>query len=311
MKLFSPIPFCICLAILLPACVSNKQYTEMQANLKKELNAVKATQFQTDKAHKHTIAKLDVCNNDKRTYQSEIDKLNNILAMRREQIGDLKDQLLDAKTQRDKQLTQVGDLTVLSQSASENMKETLEQLESKDLYIRYLQNMKSKADSINLALAINLKSVLHNGIDDEDIEIQVDKTVVFINMSDKMLYISGSYNLTNRAHEVLGKIAKIIASRPELEVMVEGYTDNVPIKTSCIVDNWDLSVKRATSVIRTLQESYGVDPNKLIAAGRGEYNTLATNETLEGRAINRRTRIILLPKLNQFYDLLAYNNEMN
>jgi chemotaxis protein MotB len=181
-------------------------------------------------------------------------------------------------------------------------------LEKKDDYIQLLQLAKTKADSINLALAVNLKSVLQKGIADEDIEIKVDKTVVFINISDKMLYRTGSYNLTDRAFEVLEKIAQIVVSRPELEVMIEGYTDNVPISTDCIDDNWDLSVKRATSVVRTLQNRFGVDPNRLIAAGRGEYNTLASNDTAEGRATNRRTRIILLPKLDQFYDLLNPNN---
>src|ERR1019366_407929 len=155
----------------------------------------------------------------------------------------LKDQLADCKSQRDKQLTQVGDLTVLSKGANENINKTLAQLENKDKYIQMLLEAKSKADSINLALAINLKGVLKEGLDDKDVEIKVDKTVVYINLSDKMLYTLGSYTLTPRAKEVLGKIASIVSSRPEVDVMVEGYTDNKPISTSCMVDNWDLSVK--------------------------------------------------------------------
>ena len=119
-----------------------------------------------------------------------------------------------------------------------------------------------------------------------------------------MLYQSGSYQITSRANEVLSKIAQIVQSRPDLEVMVEGYTDNVPINNGCIDDNWELSVLRATSVVRALQDQHSIDPNRLIAAGRGEYNTLADNSTAEGRATNRRTRIIILPKLDQFYDLL-------
>ena len=221
-----------------------------------------------------------------------------------EQIKDLKDQIADIRKSRDNQVQAVGDLTVLSQSASNNIKTTLDQLEGKDRYIKYLQAAKSQADSINLVLAVNLKSVLKDGIDDQDVEIKVDKTVVFINLSDKMLYQSGSANITTRANDVLGKIAKIVASRPDVEVMVEGYTDNVAIKNACIEDNWDLSVKRATSVVRALQKNFKIDPNKLIAAGRGEYNTLADNATAEGRSTNRRTRIIIMPKLNQFYDLL-------
>jgi chemotaxis protein MotB len=168
-----------------------------------------------------------------------------------------------------------------------------------------LQAARTKADSINLALAVNLKSVLNDGLNDQDVEVSVDKTVVMINLSDKMLYQSGSANLTSRANEVLGKIAKIIEARPDFEVMVEGYTDNVPISNSCITDNWDLSVKRATSVVRTLQKNFKIDPNRLIAAGRGEYNALASNDTADGRSTNRRTRIIILPKLDQFYDLLG------
>lgn len=177
----------------------------------------------------------------------------------------------------------------------------------KDKYIQLLQAAKTKADSINLALAVNLKGVLSEGLDDKDVEVKVDKTVVFVNLSDKMLFQSGSSNLTPRASEVLGKIAKIVESRPELEVMVEGYTDNVPIKNACMDDNWDLSVKRATSVVRVLQKNFNVNPNRLIAAGRGEYNTLASNSTDAGRSTNRRTRIIILPKLDQFYDLLNPN----
>ncbi|MEO6038374.1 MAG: flagellar motor protein MotB, partial [Saprospiraceae bacterium] len=207
----------------------------------------------------------------------------------------------------DKQLTQVGDLTVLSQSANENIKETLAQLQKKDQYIHLLQAAKTKADSINLALSVNLKGALKDGIEDKDVDIKVDKTVVMINLSDKMLFQSGSSNLTPKANEVLGKIAKIVESRPDLEVMVEGYTDNVPIKNNCVTDNWDLSTKRATSVVRVLQKTYNVNPNRLIAAGRSEYNTLANNDTPDGRATNRRTRIIILPKLDQFYDLLNPN----
>jgi chemotaxis protein MotB len=230
--------------------------------------------------------------------------MNSVKTLREEQVNDLRAQLNDCRSQRDKQLTQVGDLTVLSQSANENMKLTLSQLAAKDKYIHLLQAAKTKADSLNLALAVNLKSQLAQGIEDQDVEIKIDKTVVMINLSDKMLYQSGSANLTTKANDVLAKIASIVNQRPDLEVMVEGYTDNVPISNDCIKDNWDLSVKRATSVIRVLQNKYKIDPNRLIAAGRGEFNALASNDTREGRSTNRRTRIIILPKLDQFYDLL-------
>ncbi|MEK7257139.1 MAG: OmpA family protein, partial [Bacteroidota bacterium] len=236
--------------------------------------------------------------------QQDLRDAQNSTQVKQDQVTDLRAQLDDCKKQRDKQLSQVGDLTVLSQSANENIKQTLSQLEKKDKYIHLLQAAKSKADSINLALAINLKQVLKDGIEDEDVEVKVDKTVVFINLSDKMLFQTGSSKINTQANEVLGKISQIVASRPDLEVMVEGYTDNVPIKTACLDDNWDLSVKRATSVVRALQVTHKIDPNRLIAAGRGEWNTLAGNETPEGRSTNRRTRIIILPKLDQFYDLL-------
>ncbi|NJO87319.1 MAG: OmpA family protein [Lewinella sp.] len=227
---------------------------------------------------------------------------------RQEQIVTLNEQILDLRKQRDQTVQQVGDLTVLSQGANQNINQTLAQLEGKDRYIRLLQNAKSKADSINLALAVNLKSVLAQGIEDKDVEVKVDKTVVFINLSDKMLYESGSYNISTRSSEVLSKIAQIVKSRPEVDVMIEGYTDNVPISTTCVKDNWDLSVLRATSVARALQTRHGVDPNKIIPAGRGQFNALADNSTAEGRATNRRTRIIILPKLDQFYDLLNPSN---
>jgi chemotaxis protein MotB len=245
--------------------------------------------------------KLSLC-------EQERSNAKNAQRIYEEQIQFLKSQLADCQELRDKQLSQVGDLTKLNKSANDNIKETLTQLERKDKYLMLLQTAKTRADSINLALAVNLTGVLRDGIEDRDIEVKVDKTVVFVNLSDKMLYQSGNSNLTPRAQEVLGKIAQIVSSRPELEVMVEGYTDNVPISSPCFDDNWDLSVKRATSVIRVLQKQYKINPNRLIAAGRGEYNTLASNDTEAGRAANRRTRIIILPRLDQFYDLLNPSN---
>lgn len=285
-----------CAGFLMTACVAKKEFLAVQTELER-------TNLQLESSRKE----LSVCGNEKVRLQSDLRNSENSLKLRQEQMVDLRAQLDDCKSQRDKQLNQVGDLTVLSQSANENIKETLSQLEGKDKYIRLLQAAKTKADSINLALAVNLKNVLKDGIEDEDVEIQVDKTVVFVNLSDKMLYESGSATLSSRANEVLGKIAQIVQSRPGVEVMVEGYTDNVPIKTNVMKDNWDLSVLRSTAVVRSLQWTHKVDPNRLIAAGRGQYNALTSNDTAEGRSTNRRTRIIILPKLNQFYDLLNPN----
>lgn len=285
-----------CFGLFMTSCISKKELLSVQQQL--------------EAANKD----LGKCGEDLNAYmnrlsscQAELKSTQSSLALRQEQINDLKDQINDIRAQRDAQLNQVEDLTSLSQSASDNIAETLSQLESKDKYINLLQAAKTRADSINLALAVNLKTVLKDGIEDEDVQVEVDKTVVFINLSDNMLFSSGSSQITTRAREVLGKIAKIIESRPELEVMIEGYTDNVPIKSDCLEDNWDLSVKRATSVVRILQWGFEIDPNRLIAAGRGQYNALATNDTPEGRSTNRRTRIIIMPKLDQFYDLLNPN----
>lgn len=285
-----------CFGLVWSGCVSKKQFASLQT----ELDSANADLKKCDVSLNEYMTKLSNCEQAKSEMAIQSKNAENIIKIREEQIEKLEKQL-------EGQMTQVGDLTVLSQSANENIKETLSQLENKDKYIQLLQAAKTKADSINLALAVNLKGALKDGIEDEDVNIKVDKTVVMINLSDKMLFTSGKSDLTPRAKEVLGKIATIIEQRPDLEVMVEGYTDNVPIKNSCTPDNWALSVQRSTSVVRVLQDDYNVNPDRLIAAGRGEYNALASNETAEGRATNRRTRIIIMPKLNQFYDLLNPN----
>ena len=288
------LPFLLIILLVgLSSCVSKKKYESLQTDLasRDELLA------QRNQEINRYMQQLAECERREMQLTNRIDNAESQAAIRQEQIDDL-------RKQRDAQLEQVGDLTVLSQGANQNIGKTLEQLQGKDQYIRLLQAAKSKADSINLALAVNLKGALADGIEDEDVNIQVDKTVVYINLSDKMLYRSGSYQITERASEVLAKIASIAKDRPNLEIMVEGYTDNVPINTSCVKDNWDLSVLRATAVVKALQNKFDIDPNRLVAAGRGEYNQLVDNSTAENRSTNRRTRIILLPKLNQFYDLL-------
>jgi chemotaxis protein MotB len=292
------------LSLLGTGCVTKKKFKSIEAELaqaNKDLG--KCGENLND-----YMNRLSVCENDRDRCKQDLFNLQNTLKIREEQVGFLQKEVEDAKKLRDKQLSQVGDLTTLNKSANDNIRETLSQLERKDKYILLLQNAKTRADSINLALAVNLKSVLREGFDDKDVEVKVDKTVVFVNLSDKMLFQSGSSTLTPRAQDVLGKIAQIVESRPDLEVMVEGYTDNVPINNNCLEDNWDLSVKRSTAVVRVLQKQYKINPNRLIAAGRGEYNALAPNDTETGRATNRRTRIIILPKLDQFYDLLNPSN---
>lgn len=279
------------IAISFSSCVvSKKKYTALQTQLH---------QSQQDAAS---------CENAAARLRSDNKNLTVSLAGKEELVTDLRSQLEDCKKIRDKQLTAVGDLTVLTQAANDNIKETLAQLERKDKYIHLLQAAKSKADSLNLALAVNLKGVLKDGLDDKDVDIKVDKTVVFINLSDNVLFKKGSSDLCTQASSVLAKIAKIIESRPELEVMVEGYTDSDPIKNACNKDNWDLSVRRSTSVVRLLQSEFKINPNRLIAAGRAEFNELVPNTTPENKAANRRTRIIILPKINEFYELLDPKN---
>jgi chemotaxis protein MotB len=197
----------------------------------------------------------------------------------------------------------VGNVTTLSSKGAENLEKSLESLKEKDLKITRLQDALTKKDSVTLALVTSLKSSV--GINDPDIEINVEKGVVFISISDKLLFKSGSYNVTDRAKEVLGKVAKVIKSKPDFECMIEGHTDNVPyISNGVLLDNWDLSVKRSTSIIRVLTKDLGVSPKQLIAAGRSEFIPLVDNNSAENRATNRRTRIVVMPKIDQFYDMI-------
>jgi chemotaxis protein MotB len=285
--------FFFIVAVSFSSCVAKKKFIDLQARYDKaQTDLVKCGDSVQD--YKDRLAAMS------RTNQEN----ENSKIQRETQITNLNEQIADLRKTRDKQLEAVGNLTVLSKEANANIDKTLSQLEQKDKYINLLRAARTKTDSLNLALALNLTKVLSNGIEDQDIEVKVDKTVVMVNLSDKMLFTSGSAKISAKANAVLEKIAQIVKSRPELEVMVEGYTDNVAINTDCVTDNWDLSVKRATSVVRVMQQTFNIDPNKLIAAGRGEFNALTSNSTPEGRTTNRRTRIILMPKLDQFYDLL-------
>ena len=286
--------------LILSSCVGKKKFTAVE----EDLVSTKTEVMNLNNELSDLSSTNEQCKADNVRLANQISQMNAESSNNVQQIDNLREQVADLKRQRDQQLDQIGNLTVLSKSANENISQTLAQMQAKDEYINRLSAAKSKADSLNLALAVNLTSVLKDNINDQDIDVQVDKTVVYINLSDKMLYKSGSATLTSRAKEILGKIAKIVESRPDVEVMVEGHTDNVPISTADIKDNWDLSVKRATSVVRVLNKTYGIAPEKLIASGRGEYAPLTSNDTREGRSTNRRTRIIIMPKLDQFYELL-------
>ena len=183
----------------------------------------------------------------------------------------------------------------------------MENIGAKDSYIQTLQQQIAHKDSLNMALVMNLKGAVGD-MNDQDINIKVDKGVVYIDISDKLLFKTAKYDVTAEAKTVLGKVAKVLKNQPDIEFMVEGHTDNVEYKGGGLVlDNWDLSVKRATSVVRILQKEYGLDPAKMAAAGRGEYNPVGENTTKEGRASNRRTRIVILPQLDQFFKLLEPN----
>ena len=208
------------------------------------------------------------------------------------------------KDNNNQAIKQLENLSVISSSQAESIKKSLENIGSKDSYIQNLQSALNRKDSLNMALVMNLKGAIGN-LDDKDINIKVDKGVVYIDISDKMLFKSGSYDVTDRASEVLGKVAMVLKNQPDIEFMVEGHTDNVAVKPgSILLDNWYLSVKRATAVVRILQKQYGLNPTKMAAAGRGEYSPVADNTAADGRAANRRTRIVILPQLDQFFKLL-------
>ncbi len=227
-----------------------------------------------------------------------------------DKVSTLKTSVDDLKKDKQNTLQQVENLTVLTQGASDNIKETLAQLSKKDKYINRIRAAATKKDSLNLVVAFHLKKELQQGIDDEDIQVNVEKTVVFISISDKLLFKSGSYTISDKASVVLGKVATVVNGQPEMDVMIEGHTDDTPVtKGSSIKDNWGLSVLRATSIVRELQNKYSVAPNRLIAAGRGSYVPLATNDTPANKAKNRRTKIIILPRLNQFFELLEQKAE--
>lgn len=195
------------------------------------------------------------------------------------------------------------DLTMLTSKGAENLEKSLESLKEKDLKISRLQDALTRKDSVTLALVSSLKSSV--GISDPDIEINVEKGVVFISIADKLLFKTGSYEVSDKAKGVLAKVAKVVNDKPDFECMVEGHTDNVPLNGSgVLLDNWDLSVKRSTSIIRVLTNQLGVKPEQLIAAGRSSYIPLVANDSAENRARNRRTRIVVLPKIDQFYDMI-------
>ncbi|MBW2937631.1 OmpA family protein [Aureisphaera sp. CAU 1614] len=262
--------------LVLTSCVSKKQYAELEAKQKKTQDLLNTA-----------TVKLNACEADKAAANATIAALEKRVA--------------DLKQDKDDLIKSSKDLTMLTKQGATNLEKSLESLKEKDLKISRLQDALNKKDSVTLALVTSLKKEV--GLNDQDIQINVEKGVVFISLSDKVLFKSGSYELSNRANEILGKVATVINSKPDFEALVEGHTDNVPYRSGVLLDNWDLSAKRATAVVRKLKE-LGANPAQLIAAGRGEYVPLVPNTTAENKSTNRRTKIYVLPKIDQFYSMI-------
>lgn len=268
--------FSLCAAFFLTSCVSKKQYAELEAKQK-----------QTQDLLNTATVKLNDCLTEKAAASARNSELQARLA--------------DMKKTNEDLIQSSKDLTMLTSKGATNLEKSLESLKEKDLKITRLQDALNKKDSVTLALVTSLKKEV--GINDPDINIDVEKGVVYISLSDKVLFKSGSYEPTGRAREILQKVATVINGKPNFEAMVEGHTDSVPYRSGVLLDNWDLSVKRATTIVRIL-EDLGVSSNRLIAAGRADKVPLVSNDTAANRATNRRTRILVLPKIDQFYDMI-------
>lgn len=265
-------------AITLTSCVSNKKYSSLQGEydaLNKEYNATQ-------------MALAESRANNK--------SLETMLAEARKRNQELKDDYAALQGSLDQSLKQ-------SAQGSVNISKLVDEINASNKYIKQLVEAKSKSDSLNMVLTNNLTRSLSRD-ELQDVDIKVLKGVVYISLADNMLFKSGSYQINERAMETLSKIAKIIKDYRDYDVLVEGNTDNVPISRTNIRNNWDLSALRASSVVQVLQTKFGVSPSRLSAAGRGEYNPIADNSTDTGRQRNRRTEIIITPKLDQFLDLI-------
>jgi chemotaxis protein MotB len=267
----------ICL-ISLASCVSGRKFK----NLKKNYEDLNYT-------YTNTAANLSIC---KKETSSLLDKKK-----------ELEDQIEELKNNKNQVIKQLEDLSVITTKQAESIKVSLDNIGSKDNYIQNLQQQISRKDSLNMSLVMNLKSSLA-GMSDKDIDIKIEKGVIYIDISDKILFKSGEYYISRTADTLLGRIARILKSQPDVEFMVEGHTDNAPYSSGILLDNWDLSVKRATSVVRILQYVYGLNPANMVAAGRSEYKPIAPNIGEEEKSLNRRTRIIILPQLDQFFRML-------
>ncbi|MEZ0538235.1 OmpA/MotB family protein [Fibrella arboris] len=275
---------------LLSSCAASKKQKAELANLQS--------------AHEKTLADLNNC--DKRTteLQSTIKSKDAELASKVTQLSDLQSQVDYLKKTNTNLLDRMSDLSVVSKQGAESIKKSLETLNEQTKYVNNINNQIRSKDSLNLALVMNLKRSLAD-INDQDVQVEVKKGVVYVSISDKLLFNSGKFDVNPQAEAVLEKVAKVVNDHNELDILVEGHTDAVPFVSGVLRDNWDLSVLRATAVSRVLQTKFGVAPTRLTAGGRGEYSPKDDNATPEGRKSNRRTEIILTPKLDQFFNLLS------
>jgi chemotaxis protein MotB len=265
--------------LCITSCVSTKKFNSLQANY----NSLQAANNQLTR--------------DGEQCKSNLDRAN-------VQISGLQDRL-NAELEHVKSLQAALDKCLTSASQGNvNVSKLVDEINASNKYIQELIASKSKSDSLNMVLTNNLTRSLSRD-EMQDVDIKVLKGVVYISLSDNMLYKSGSYEISDRAGSTLSKIAKIITDYKDYDVLIEGNTDNVPISKANIRNNWDLSALRASSVVQALQNNYGVDPKRLTAGGRGEYNPVASNDTPDGKSKNRRTEIIITPKLNQFMDLIG------
>jgi chemotaxis protein MotB len=258
----------------------NGAYADLQGKYRDAQDAITKSKTDAERASDKT-----------KSLQSTIDELN-------KQVDFL-------KSNNNVVLSQLKDMSVVTGAQAESIKKSLDNIGAKDLYIQGLQSSMARKDSINMNLVMNLKGAIGD-LNDGDINVKVDKGVVYVDISDKLLFKSGSFTITDKAKVVLGKVAKVLAAQPAIEFMVEGHTDSKQLISggNLMEDNWDLSVKRATTIVRVLQDTYGIDPKRMTAAGRSEYIPLVENDTPEHRAANRRTRIVILPQLDQFFQLL-------
>ncbi|WPR73581.1 flagellar motor protein MotB [Algoriphagus sp. NG3] len=270
-------------ATVMVSCVSKKKYTELESNL-----------FRTQ-------TELATTEQEKAELEEKMQIIENRVAEYNARINSLRD-TNDALTLQNDGMYSLEGATMMSKNSKEKMKQTLANVDQSKL-----AQAQTLEDSVNLAVEYNLKrNITETTVDGEedDVNISIDQTVVMISVSDKLLFNTGSYRINSKADPLLAKLAEVINAEPSLQVMIEGHTDPRTISTGVVQDNWDLSVKRATSIVRKLQQDYNVAPEKMIAAGRASYMPIVENDSPENMAINRRTRIVLIPDLDMFFAML-------